>query len=153
MIPVPKSQVESVVGPIFESQGSQYEVREKEDVAHRLESLKACYEAKSAAAYVDDLSNPQACLVCGYHPSLVFAGIHVTAYLFWVAEPLRNTKRGFQMAKEMDKTLEDYGRMFNARSVMLSSWLFKSIGPNSQKLWPRFGYEPQELVMSKEIKY
>lgn len=153
MIPVPKSQISSVVAPILKSQAEQYEIGGPEDVAHMVKNMETCYDDKTMAAYVDDLQDPRACLLCGYHFSMMFKGVHVSAYLVWLSDELRNTKEGLKQVKEMLKTLEDYGRLFNAKSVMVSSWLFKNKGPNSQKLWPRFGFEPQELVMSKEIVY
>ncbi len=152
MIPVPKSQVESVVGPIIGGQADQYGFTGKEISEHMVKSLVSCYENKTMFSYVDSLENTQACLICGYSFSMMFPGTHITGYLIWVAPELRGTKAGFAKVKEMMTTLEDFGKMFNAKSIMVGAWLFRDKGPNSKKLWPRFGYEPQELVMVKELK-
>ncbi len=153
MIPVPKNKIREIVGPILRGQSEQYAVGSPEDVEHMLKSLDACFEAKTMFSYVDDLENPKTCLICGYHFSLMFAGTHISGFLLWVAPELRNTKQGFKKVEEMMTTLQDFGQMFQAKTVTVSSWLLGSTVPNSKKLWQRFGFESQELVLSKKLEY
>lgn len=150
---VPKSKIREVVGSIVFEQADQYGFTAEEIKEHMVKTLEACYDSKTMFAYVDDVENTSCCLVCGHHFSMMFPGTHITAYMVWVKPELRNTKSGFQMIKDMLVELNAFGAMFDAENISISSWLYKSLGPNSGKLWTRLGFEPQELVLTKKVEY
>jgi hypothetical protein len=150
MKPVPQQDLKTIVQPIFETRVGEANMEGRVVMEHLMKSLEGGYEARSMAAFVDDLTDPKGCLVLAVGNNVMTPAAVCVVRLIWVAPDLRRKPASARIVKDMMATLDAFARINECETIIASSWLYLGAEPIDE-LWCRQGFDLQEKVYVKVL--
>ena len=146
LYPVPETKLDVLRG-IFKQRIAEAKLTERSTVESCMESLKKGYELRYMAAYVDDVEDPQCCLIMAHFPGMATLGLMAHIALIYVCPKQRGK---LEILNTLLSTAENYAKLNGAVYVAGTSWIYRGC-KGTDEMWKSHGYEAQETIYVKPL--
>lgn len=148
MIPVPQDRLNDVVFSILKEGIEEVGLGGRTSAEYGVQNIEKGYEARTLAAFVDDLEDPKSLLVVAVGRGPVLDETTAIIYRIWVRPDMRALREGVTLLRDMHETVNAYATQNSCATQTGGSWVFRG-SPCIGKMWERFGYEIQEITYVK----